>query len=327
MAFHRRRVLPLTNRWLRLDEMTYEASVESSRMASAALPTDELLQWVKGTVGKADYSDVVPMRPEQGYVSLVSPLFLSMFSVFPSSWLTSSSPLQGLRGFWTTRTSVPKDATAREVCRLEAEAKKKDEEKKRACKKMLARNSLEKRCRSRAREGLPLEASPSTKEEEGDDDDEGMEVRMGFSPKAEPGSVPTSVDPSGDAIASAHWPVVSLPRARASVEPTPVPASVEEEGDMEGEVAPLPEEDGVAPASAHTGTPQRPPSARNTEEGPITPSCSRFRACSGPDHRSTPAPASGFVEERATSPLPMSVAGQKGSGSQRPRPSAMPISW
>jgi hypothetical protein len=83
MAFHRRRVLPLTNRWLRLDEMTYEASVESSRMASAALPTDELLQWVKGTVGKADYSDVVPMRPEQGYVSLVSPLFLSMFSVFP----------------------------------------------------------------------------------------------------------------------------------------------------------------------------------------------------------------------------------------------------
>jgi hypothetical protein len=240
MAFHRRRVLPLTNRWLRLDEMTYEASVESSRMASAALPTDELLQWVKGTVGKADYSDVVPMRPEQGYVSLVSPLFLSMFSVFPSSWLTSSSPLQGLRGFWTTRTSVPKDATAREVCRLEAEAKKKDEEKKRACKKMLARNSLEKRCRSRAREGLPLEASPSTKEEEGDDDDEGMEVRMGFSPKAEPGSVPASVDPSGDAIASAHGPVVSLPRARASVEPAPVPASVEEEGDMEGEVAPSP---------------------------------------------------------------------------------------
>jgi hypothetical protein len=213
------------------------------------------------------------------------------------------------------------------VRRLEAEAKKKDEEKRRACKKTLARNSLEKSCRARAREGLPLEASPSTKEEEGDDDDEGMEVRMGFSPKAEPGSVPTSVDPSGDAIASAHWPVVSLPRARASVEPTPVPASVEEEGDMEGEVAPLPEEDGVAPASAHTGTPQRPPSARNTEEGPITPSCSRFRACSGPDHRSTPAPASGFVEERATSPLPMSVAGQKGSGSQRPRPSAMPISW
>jgi hypothetical protein len=49
--------------------------VESSRMASAALSTDELLWWVKGTVGKADYSVVVSMRPEQGYVSLVSPLF------------------------------------------------------------------------------------------------------------------------------------------------------------------------------------------------------------------------------------------------------------
>ena len=208
--------------------------------------------------------------------------------------------------------------------RLEAEAKKKYEEKKRACKKMLARNSLEKGCRARAREGLPLEASPSTKEEGGDDDDEGMEVRMGFSPKAKPGSVPASVDPSGDAIASAHGPVVSLPRARASVEPAPVPASVEEEGDMEGEVAPLPEEAGVAPASAHTGTPQRPPSARNTE--PVTPSCSRFRACSGPDHRSTLAPTLGFVEERATAPSPTSVAGWQGPRSRRPRPAAVPIS-
>jgi hypothetical protein len=63
-AFHRRRVLPLANRRLRLDEMTPEAFVESSRMASAALSTDELLRRVKGTVGKADYSVVVPMRPE-----------------------------------------------------------------------------------------------------------------------------------------------------------------------------------------------------------------------------------------------------------------------
>lgn len=41
-------------------------------MASAALSTDELLRWVKGTVGKADYIVIVPMRPKQGYVYLVS---------------------------------------------------------------------------------------------------------------------------------------------------------------------------------------------------------------------------------------------------------------
>jgi hypothetical protein len=42
-AFHQQRVLPLIDRWLRLDEMTPEASVESSQMASTVLPTDELL--------------------------------------------------------------------------------------------------------------------------------------------------------------------------------------------------------------------------------------------------------------------------------------------
>ena len=44
--------------------MTPEASVESSRMVSAALPTDELRWRVKGTVVKADYFVVVLMRPE-----------------------------------------------------------------------------------------------------------------------------------------------------------------------------------------------------------------------------------------------------------------------
>jgi hypothetical protein len=43
VAFHRRRVLPLDDRRLRLNEMTPEASVESSWMALAALPTDKLL--------------------------------------------------------------------------------------------------------------------------------------------------------------------------------------------------------------------------------------------------------------------------------------------
>jgi hypothetical protein len=86
-AFHQRRVLPLTERRLRLDKMTSEASVESSRKASAALPTDELLRRVKETVGKVDYSVVVSMRPDQDYVSLVSPLSLPLFQV--SSLLVS----------------------------------------------------------------------------------------------------------------------------------------------------------------------------------------------------------------------------------------------
>jgi hypothetical protein len=41
-------------------------------MASVALSTDELLRRVMGMVGKADHIVPIPMRPERGYVSLVS---------------------------------------------------------------------------------------------------------------------------------------------------------------------------------------------------------------------------------------------------------------
>lgn len=64
-----------------------------------------------------------------------------------------------------------------------AEEKKKDADKKWACKKMLARDALEKRCRAQAREGLPLQFSPRM-EDDDNDDDEGMEVLLGFSPEA-----------------------------------------------------------------------------------------------------------------------------------------------
>jgi hypothetical protein len=105
VAFHRWRVLPVADCRLHLDEKTPEASVESSHMASTALSTDELLRRVKGTVGKADYSVVVPMRPEQGYVSLVSPLFfVFVFSFFLFLSVLPSCPFrQRLRGFWTTQ--------------------------------------------------------------------------------------------------------------------------------------------------------------------------------------------------------------------------------
>lgn len=79
---------------------------------------------------------------------------------------------------------VPEDAADRATQRLYAkqQKRKKDEEKKRAHKKILARDALEKRHRVRAREGIPLEASPSMGDD--DSDGKGMEVRMGFSPKA-----------------------------------------------------------------------------------------------------------------------------------------------
>jgi hypothetical protein len=41
-AFHRRRVLPLTQRRLRLDEMTLEASLEGSKMSHKSLSLDEV---------------------------------------------------------------------------------------------------------------------------------------------------------------------------------------------------------------------------------------------------------------------------------------------
>jgi hypothetical protein len=91
--------------------MILEAFAESSQMASAALSTDELLRRVKGTVGKADYSVVVPMHPEQGYVSLVSPLFFWFFLLFvlvvPSHPLDRGSRASGPPDPRSQRTRLP----------------------------------------------------------------------------------------------------------------------------------------------------------------------------------------------------------------------------
>jgi hypothetical protein len=59
------------------------------------------------------------------------------------------------------------------------------------------------RRRAQAREGLPLEASPITKEEEDDDEEEGMKVHMGFSPDVRPRSAPASEGSSGGTVPSA----------------------------------------------------------------------------------------------------------------------------
>jgi hypothetical protein len=112
-------------------------------------------------------------------VSLVSPLFFHLVLVL--SFLSYSSyPYVGVARLSDCPTSVLENAAGREARRLATqEKKKKDEKKMRACQKMLASDALEKRHRVQARDGLPLEASPSTE----DDDDEGMEVRLGFSPE------------------------------------------------------------------------------------------------------------------------------------------------
>jgi hypothetical protein len=94
---------------------------------------------------------------------------------------------------------VPEDAASRAARRLatEQQKKKKDEEKKRAHEKRAARDELEKHRRAQEREGLPLEASLDTFDDDDDgDDDEGMEVWLGFSPEVRLWSEPSSAGPS-----------------------------------------------------------------------------------------------------------------------------------
>ena len=62
-------------RRLRLDQMMLDGSIEGSRMSVASLTTDEILRWVREPVaGGPSEVDLftVPMRPSDGYVSLVS---------------------------------------------------------------------------------------------------------------------------------------------------------------------------------------------------------------------------------------------------------------
>jgi hypothetical protein len=80
-AFHRRRVLPLAEQRLPLSEMKPGIDLEGSQMSSASLSTDDLRRRVAGTVGRLDAGALTQpvMRPEHGYVSLVSVLSFSYF--------------------------------------------------------------------------------------------------------------------------------------------------------------------------------------------------------------------------------------------------------
>jgi hypothetical protein len=82
-AIHRRRVLPLAERRLPLLEMKSRVDLEGSQMSSAPLSADDLRRRIAGTVGRLDAGALTQpvMRPERGYVSLVSVRSFSYFAL------------------------------------------------------------------------------------------------------------------------------------------------------------------------------------------------------------------------------------------------------
>jgi hypothetical protein len=86
VAIHRRRVLPFAERRLQLSEMKPGIDLEGSQMSSASLSVDDLRRRVAGTVGRLDAGALTQpvMRPDRGYMSLVS---VRSFSCFAPSCL------------------------------------------------------------------------------------------------------------------------------------------------------------------------------------------------------------------------------------------------
>jgi hypothetical protein len=64
----------LVERRLRLSEMKPGVNLEGSRMSPTPLSTDDLLRRIAGTMVRLDAGvlNQPPMRPDHGYVSLVS---------------------------------------------------------------------------------------------------------------------------------------------------------------------------------------------------------------------------------------------------------------
>ena len=77
--FHRQRVIPLMERRLAIFELTPKAAAEGSRMSSVLLSPDATSLRAKSAVPHfpSDPEDLwkIKMRPEEGYISLVSPAF------------------------------------------------------------------------------------------------------------------------------------------------------------------------------------------------------------------------------------------------------------
>ena len=77
--FHRQRVIPLMERRMPIFELTPEAAAEGSRVSSELLSFDAVAQRARSAMARfpSDPEDLwkIKMRPEKGYISLVSPDF------------------------------------------------------------------------------------------------------------------------------------------------------------------------------------------------------------------------------------------------------------
>jgi hypothetical protein len=152
-VFHRRRVLPLTQRRLRLDEMTLDASLEGSQMSHESLLLDEVARRARWMVGSFRQEDIdrVPMHPTQGFEPLVSAISdsLKFFCFQIPSTNSVEAYVQDLSTVKETRPPVSEDQVAREARRLLAAQKEeeKDAAKKHQVRKALEQEALKKRHR------------------------------------------------------------------------------------------------------------------------------------------------------------------------------------
>jgi hypothetical protein len=139
-AIHRRRVLPLTERWLPLWEMTPGVDLEGLQMSSVPLPADDLHKRITDTIGRLDAGALtqLSMRPDRGCVSLVSARsFFLLVSDCP--WFSQPRLFVRLQEVGFHKPSlppVPEDAVDRAARRVAAE-------KARAPERMWARDALE----------------------------------------------------------------------------------------------------------------------------------------------------------------------------------------
>jgi hypothetical protein len=184
-AFHHRRVMPLTQHRLWLDQMTPEAPLEGSRMSHESLSLNEVTRRARWMVGSFKPEDVdrFPMRPTQGFEPLVSVvvdvLEIARFQIFSTDLVEVC--VHDLSAIKETRPPLPEDRVAREARRLLAAQQKeeKDAAKKRQVRKAQEQEALKKRRCQQSLDGLPLEESPSKtvsgeNDDDGDDDDDAL---------------------------------------------------------------------------------------------------------------------------------------------------------
>jgi hypothetical protein len=262
-AIHRRRVLPLAERWLPLWEMTPEANLEGSRMSSDPLPIDVLHGRVAVALGKPDAGALSQplMRPDRGCVSLVS---VCSFFLLASDCPWSSRPrlfvcLQEVGCHKPSRPRVPEDAVDQAARRVAAEKRKekKDAKKARARERTRARDALEKLRRRQERDGLlrePSSETPDDDDDEDDDEDDDMAARPGLSPGLRLGRESSSQPPSGLAPSVSG---AGTPGSRS-----------EERGQTEGVLDPSTGEVEVTPGSqAELPIPRKPTPVQAAQEG------------------------------------------------------------